>query len=103
MKNIAEGIASVEALPAEYRSLLVTALASAAIEKKADDVNLARQLFAEIAAKKVVSHAHMIQALTAPIKTLVDVAVDAPGAYNFMVRPPPPPFPRYCSLDEILT
>ncbi|KAL8292097.1 hypothetical protein RQP46_001563 [Phenoliferia psychrophenolica] len=86
VKSISEGIASVEALPVEYRSFLISSLANAAIEKKADEVNITRQLFAEAVVKNVVTHAQMLAAMAVPLKTLIDVSVDAPSAYTFAAQ-----------------
>ena len=86
VKNLAEGVASVEALPKEYRAYLIIALGDAAMDKKADDVNLTRQLYAEILSKKVVSHETMLESLTPMVKTLVDLAVDVPSAYTFATQ-----------------
>jgi hypothetical protein len=85
VKNLAEGVASVEALPVEYRGLLVKAFADAAVDKKADDVNLTRQLFAELANKQVVKHEVMVESLSSIVKNLIDLAVDVPSVYNFAV------------------
>lgn len=86
VKSIPEGVASVEALPAEYRGFLVTALADAAVQKKADDVNLTRSLFAEIGNKNVITHAVMLASLTSLVIQLVDLSIDVPSVYTFAVR-----------------
>ncbi|KAM0748522.1 hypothetical protein T439DRAFT_358407 [Meredithblackwellia eburnea MCA 4105] len=86
VKSISEGLASIEALPAEYRSFLITALSNSALDKKPADVNITRHLFSEVVAKSVVPHAGLLEAFEAPIKTLVDVAIDVPNAYNFMAQ-----------------
>ncbi|GAA5983668.1 hypothetical protein JCM5350_000662 [Sporobolomyces pararoseus] len=83
IKNVSEGVASIEALPKEYRSLLITRIAEAAILKKADAVNITRDLFKETAAKDIVSHDKFLEAFEPVMKTLVDTAVDAPSAYGF--------------------
>ncbi|GAA5981089.1 hypothetical protein JCM10908_003980 [Rhodotorula pacifica] len=83
VKNISEGVASVEALPKEFRSLLITAIAEAALTKKADAVNMARELFAQVAAKDVLAHDELVNSFEPIFKTLVDTAIDAPGAYGF--------------------
>ncbi|GAA5857089.1 hypothetical protein JCM9279_001952 [Rhodotorula babjevae] len=83
IKNISEGVASVEALPKEYRGLLVTAIAEAALTKKADAVNLTKDLFAQVAAKDVMTHDALVAAFEPIFKTLVDTAIDAPSAYAF--------------------
>ena len=83
VKNISEGVASVEALPKEYRPLLITAIAEAALTKKADAVNMARELFAQVAAKDVVAHDALVGSFEPIFRTLVDTAIDAPGAYGF--------------------
>jgi len=83
IKNISEGVASVEALPKEYRGLLVTAIAEAALTKKADAVNLTKDLLAQVAAKDVMAHDALVAAFEPIFKTLVDTAIDAPSAYAF--------------------
>lgn len=83
IKNVSEGVASIEALPQEFRSLLITRIAEAAILKKADAVNSTRDLFKETAAKSIVSHENFLEAFEPVMKTLVDTAVDAPSAYGF--------------------
>ncbi|GAA5912647.1 hypothetical protein JCM8208_004802, partial [Rhodotorula glutinis] len=85
IKNISEGVASVEALPKEYRGLLVTAIAEAALTKKADAVNLTKDLFWSIVAQDVVGRSTLLEAFAPVMKTLPDVAIDAPGAFNFVV------------------
>lgn len=83
VKNVAEGVASVEALPKEYRPLLITAIAEAALTKKADAVNIAKDMFTQVASKEIVAHDALIGAFEPLFKTLVDTAIDAPGAYGF--------------------
>ncbi|GAA5898985.1 hypothetical protein JCM6882_004585 [Rhodosporidiobolus microsporus] len=83
IKNLSEGVASVEALPKEYRSLLITRITEAALTKKADAVNLTRDLFKQIVAKEVISHDQIVAAFEPVMKTIVDTAIDAPGAYGF--------------------
>ncbi|GAA5899101.1 uncharacterized protein JCM6883_005110 [Sporobolomyces salmoneus] len=83
IKNVSEGVASIEALPKEFRPLLVTRIAEAAILKKADAVNITRDLLKETAAKGIVSHEKLLEAFEPVMKTLVDTAVDAPSAYSF--------------------
>lgn len=63
--------------------MLVTRIAEAAILKKADAVNITRDLFKETAAKSIVSHEEFLEAFEPLMKTLVDTAVDAPSAYGF--------------------
>lgn len=75
----------MEALPVEYRGYLITALADAAVQKKSEDVNLTRSLFAEIVAKKVVLHNVMLEALTPLVVVLIDTSVDVPSVYTFAV------------------
>ncbi|BGP12242.1 hypothetical protein JCM10213v2_000155 [Rhodosporidiobolus nylandii] len=86
IKNIAEGVASVEALPKEYRPLLITALAEAFILKKADAVALCRTLFEKVVEQDLVPHDKMVSAFEPVFKTLIDVAMDAPGAYTFTTQ-----------------
>lgn len=83
IKNVSEGVASVEALPKEYRGLLITRLIEAALVKKADAVNITRDLFKETAAKSIISHDDFLKAFEPVMKTLVDTAIDAPSAYTF--------------------
>ncbi|GAA6041001.1 hypothetical protein JCM8097_000533 [Rhodosporidiobolus ruineniae] len=83
IKNIGEAVASVEALPKEYRSLLITALTDAAILKKVEAVNLTRDLFKEVVSKELIPHAEIVAAFEPVFKTLVDTAIDAPSAYAY--------------------
>lgn len=83
IKNVSEGVASVEALPKEFRGLLITRLIEAALVKKADAVNITRDLFKETAAKSIISHEEFLKAFEPVMKTLVDTAIDAPSAYTF--------------------
>jgi translation initiation factor 4G len=73
----------VEALPVEYRGILVAAFAEAVMQLKADQVSLTRSLFAAVAAKSIVSHAVFIHALTPLMVGVIDIAVDVPSAFNF--------------------
>ncbi|KAK4052214.1 hypothetical protein OIO90_004436 [Microbotryomycetes sp. JL221] len=83
VKNVQEGVLSIEALPAEYRGFLIKSLADAALEKKDDDVNVTRTLFAEAITKDIMSHEAMIDALRPVINGIVDIAIDVPNAYKF--------------------
>ena len=85
VKNVSEGVLSIEALPAEHRAFLIKSLADAALEKKADDVNVTRTLFAETISKDIVSHDAMIDALRPTVNGLVDIAIDVPNAYTYAV------------------
>lgn len=51
--------------------------------KKADAVNLTKDLLSQVAAKDVLSHDALIGAFEGVFKTLADVAIDAPGAWGF--------------------
>ncbi|GAA6010220.1 hypothetical protein JCM10207_005673 [Rhodosporidiobolus poonsookiae] len=83
VKNVLEGVASVEALPKEFRGILVSALADAALKKKADAVNLTKELFGQVVEKGIVAHDAMLAAFEPVFKTLVDTAMDAPSAYQY--------------------
>lgn len=83
MKSLSEGIASVEALPVEYRGILVAAFAEAVMQLKADQVSLTRSLFAAVAAKNIVSHSVFVSSLTPLMVGVIDIAVDVPSAFNF--------------------
>ncbi|KAK4050382.1 hypothetical protein OIV83_003451 [Microbotryomycetes sp. JL201] len=83
VKNVQEGVLSIEALPAEHRPFLIKSLADAALDKKDDDVNVTRSLFAEAVSKSIISHDGLINALRPTINGIVDVAVDVPNAYKF--------------------
>lgn len=86
VKSLAEGLSSVEALPVEYRGILITAFVDAAMDLKADQVSLTRQLFAAVATKSIVSHGVFLKSLTPLIVGIVDLAVDIPSAYTFAVQ-----------------
>ncbi|KAM0793777.1 hypothetical protein ACM66B_001195 [Microbotryomycetes sp. NB124-2] len=83
VKNVSEGVLSIEALPAEYRGFLIKSLADAALVKKADDVDVTKTLFAETISKNIVSKTVVIDALRPTINGIVDVAIDVPNAYKF--------------------
>ncbi|GAA6010225.1 hypothetical protein JCM10207_005675 [Rhodosporidiobolus poonsookiae] len=83
VKNVSEGVASVEALPKEFRGILVSALSEAALTKKADAVNLTKELFGQVVEKGIVAHDAMLAAFEPVFKTLVDTAMDAPSAYQY--------------------
>ncbi|KDE02369.1 hypothetical protein MVLG_07071 [Microbotryum lychnidis-dioicae p1A1 Lamole] len=83
VKNIAEGTASVEALPSEYRGILIAAFADAAVDKKADDVNITRQLFSDLSTKNTVRHQVMLDSLQTLVTGLIDLSVDVPNIYTF--------------------
>ncbi|GAA5923473.1 hypothetical protein JCM1841_001528 [Sporobolomyces salmonicolor] len=83
IKNIGEAVASIEALPKEFRPLLITAIAEAALVKKADAVNLTRDLFKEVATKSILTKDDLLKAFEPIMKTLIDTAVDAPSAYTY--------------------
>ncbi|SCV68090.1 BQ2448_211 [Microbotryum intermedium] len=83
VKSIAEGTASVEALPSEYRGILIAALADAAVDKKADDVNITRQLFSDVSTKNIVRHQVMLDSLHSLVTGLIDLSVDVPNIYTF--------------------
>ncbi|ORY90100.1 armadillo-type protein [Leucosporidium creatinivorum] len=88
VKSISEGVESIKALPVEYRGILIRALADAAVDKKADDVNLTRTLFSEVSDKSIVPHAVMLESLAPLVKGLIDLAVDVPSVYTFAVSFP---------------
>ncbi|GAA6007557.1 uncharacterized protein JCM10292_003925 [Rhodotorula paludigena] len=83
IKNITEGVASVEALPKEFRHLVIQFIAESALTRKADIVNLTKDLFSQIAAKELLSHDELVGAFEPVFKTLADTAIDAPGAHGF--------------------
>lgn len=85
VKSISEGVESVKALPVEYRGILIRALADAAVDKKADDVNLTRTLFSEVGDKEIVSHKVLLESLAPLVTGLIDLAVDVPSVYTFAV------------------
>lgn len=71
-------------MPKEYRHLLITAIAESALTRKADLVNLTRDLFKAVAEKNVLTHEQFISSFEPLFKTIVDTAIDAPGAYGFL-------------------
>lgn len=83
VKSLAEGISSVEALPVEYRGILVAAFADAAMDSKANAVALLRSLFTAVVTKELVQHSVFLTSLTPLVVGLIDLAVDVPNAYNF--------------------
>lgn len=71
-------------MPKEYRHILITAIAESALTRKADLVNLTRDLFKAVAEKEVIAHDQFLVAFEPLFKTIVDTAIDAPGAYGFL-------------------
>lgn len=82
---MSEGVESVKALPEEYRGFLIHALAEAAINKKADDVNITRTLFSEVNSQKLVKHEVFVETLGKLVPGLIDLAMDVPNAIGFTV------------------
>lgn len=85
VRSVSEGVESVKALPEEYRGFLIHALAEAAINKKADDVNITRTLFGEVDSQKLVSHTVFVESLGKLVPGLIDLSMDVPNAHNFAV------------------
>lgn len=76
----------MEALPVEYRGILITAFVDAVMGLKADQVSLTRQLFNAVATKGIVSHPVLLESLTPLIVNLIDLSVDmGANAWNFAV------------------
>jgi hypothetical protein len=53
------------------------------LTKKADAVNLTKDLLSQVAAKDILSRDALVGAFEGVFKTLADVAIDAPGAWGF--------------------
>jgi translation initiation factor 4G len=84
-RNIEEAGHYFTALSPEHRHLLVTKLASSALDKKEDDVKLVAGLFSN-AAGALCSEDAFETGLSGIIESVDDLSVDVPKAYSFVAR-----------------
>jgi len=83
VRNLDEGVETFKTLPSAARHRLATALGSAAIEKKEADAKLVALLYTTILSQEVMSTDDFFEGMKPLVKTLADVATDAPKAYTY--------------------
>ena len=86
IRDIGEGVASIEALGEEHRAKFVDALAAAVLDKKQDSVDAASDLLAALAERHIVSEAQLVDGFRPQVTILDDTSMDAPSAYSFMAQ-----------------
>ncbi|WAQ85115.1 hypothetical protein PtA15_5A689 [Puccinia triticina] len=83
LRSVPEALASLAALPATRRPLLVQRLLEAAVERKEQDVRLAAGLFQTLVSDALVPPNALVKAFAPLVEMLDDTAVDVRFAYEF--------------------
>ncbi|WFD28557.1 hypothetical protein MNAN1_003570 [Malassezia nana] len=86
IRDLNEGVQSIEALPAEHRASFVDQLVSAVLDKKQDSVDAAGQLLAQLVEKQVLTEQQLLDGFQPQVTILDDTSMDAPSAYGFMAQ-----------------
>ncbi|WFD21042.1 hypothetical protein MCAP1_003297 [Malassezia caprae] len=86
IRDISEGVQSIEALPAEHRATFVDQLVAAVLDKKQDSVDDAGRLLAQLVEKQVLNEQQLMEGFQPQVTILDDTSMDAPSAYGFMAQ-----------------
>ncbi|KOS14351.1 tif4631-mrna cap-binding protein [Malassezia pachydermatis] len=86
IRDLNEGVQSIEALPADHRAKFVDALVAAVLDKKQDSVDDAGRLLAALVEKGVLDEAALVDGFKPQVTILDDTSMDAPSAYSFMAQ-----------------
>ena len=86
IRDLSEGVQSIQALPQQHRAKFVDALAAAVLDKKQDSVDAAGKLLAALREQSVVSTEELAQGFKEQVTMLDDTSMDAPSAYSFMAQ-----------------
>ena len=86
IRDLNEGVQSIEALPAEHRASFVDQLVAAVLDKKQDSVDDAGRLLAQLVEKQVLDEQQLMDGFQPQVTILDDTSMDAPSAYGFMAQ-----------------
>ena len=86
IRDLSEGVQSIQALPQQHRAKFVDALAAAVLDKKQDSVDAAGKLLGALREQSVVSTEELAQGFKEQVTMLDDTSMDAPSAYSFMAQ-----------------
>ncbi|WFD41033.1 uncharacterized protein MJAP1_004024 [Malassezia japonica] len=86
IRDIEEGVQSIEALPEKNRASFVDALIAAVLDKKQDQVEDAGKLLGTLRERSVLDETMLSEGFKAQLTYLDDTSMDAPSAYSFMAQ-----------------
>ncbi|PKI85858.1 hypothetical protein MVES1_000199 [Malassezia vespertilionis] len=86
IRDVGEGVQSIESLPSEHRAAFVDALVSAVLDKKEEHVTDAGRLLAALSERQIISEAALVEGFKPQLVYLDDTSMDAPSAYSFMAH-----------------
>ena len=86
IRDINEGVQSIEALPEQYRTSFVEALVAAVLDKKQDNVDDAAKLLGSLREQNLVTVDTLHDGFKEQVTYLDDTSMDAPSAYSYMAQ-----------------
>ena len=86
IRDLNEGIQSIEALAAKHRPSFVDALVTSVLDKKQDSVDAACNLLQALAERSLLDESMLIEGFKPQVTILDDTSMDAPSAYGFMAQ-----------------
>ncbi|KAI3624183.1 hypothetical protein CBS14141_002611 [Malassezia furfur] len=86
IRDLNEGVQSIEALPEKHRALFVDALVAAVLDKKPDTVQDAGKLLKTLRERSVLTEEMLLEGFKPQLTYLDDTSMDAPSAYSFMAQ-----------------
>ncbi|WFD34925.1 hypothetical protein MCUN1_001771 [Malassezia cuniculi] len=84
IRDIEEGVQSIEALAPEHHAAFVDALIANVLDKKQQEVDDAVQLLNALVERNIVSQEALVAGFKDQVTILDDTSMDAPSAYSFM-------------------
>ena len=84
IRDVDEGVQSIEALPAEHHAAFVDTLTANVLDKKQQDVDDAVTLLCALLERSVLSQETLVAGFRDQVTMLDDTSMDAPSAYPFM-------------------
>ena len=86
IRDLNEGIQSIEALEAKHRPSFVDALVTSVLDKKQDSVDAACHLLQALAERSLLDESMLMEGFKPQVTILDDTSMDAPSAYGFMAQ-----------------
>ncbi|WFD00206.1 hypothetical protein MYAM1_002954 [Malassezia yamatoensis] len=86
IRDVEEGVQSIQALDTQHRSKFVDALVAAVLDKKPDVVQDAGKLLKTLRERDVLTEEQTLEGFKPQLTYLDDTSMDAPSAYSFMAQ-----------------
>jgi len=86
IRDLSEGVQSIELLPSKHRAAFVDALVTTVLDKKQENVDDACKLLHALAERSLIDESMLVDGFKPQVTILDDTSMDAPSAYGFMAQ-----------------